>query len=135
MLFDVILLNLYLNYQHSFSTTSCRHYYTNTFDALTKIIRAEGFRVLWSCLTPILCVSTPTVIIYFTSYMKAKQLLDYNERSPNPILPVIVGIYQITGRLYRLIVLGPYSRMVAVIIVSLFELIRTKLQLEKLSYQ
>jgi hypothetical protein len=67
--------------------------------------------------------------------MKAKQLLDYNERSPNPILPVIVGIYQITGRLYRLIVLGPYSRMVAVIIVSLFELIRTKLQLEKLSYQ
>jgi len=67
--------------------------------------------------------------------MKAKQLLDYNERSPNPILSVIAGIYQITGRLYRLIVLGPYSRMVVVIIVLPFELIRTKLQSEKLLYQ
>jgi hypothetical protein len=26
--------------------------------------------------------------------MKAKQLLGYNERSPNPILPVIAGLYQ-----------------------------------------
>ena len=84
------------------STTSCRHYmthqqihyYTGTLDTLSKIIRAEGFTVLWSGLTPALCVSIPTVIIYFTSYMKAKQLLGYNERSPNPVLPVIAGLYQ-----------------------------------------
>ncbi len=83
-------------------TTSCRHYmthhqgqyYTGTLDTLTKIIRGEGFRVLWSGLTPALCVTIPTVVIYFTSYMKAKQLLGYNERSPNPILPVIAGLYQ-----------------------------------------
>ena len=84
------------------STTSCRHYmthqqvhyYTGTLDTLSKITRVEGFRVLWSGLTPALCVSIPTVVIYFTSYMKAKQLLGYNERSPNPILPVIAGLYQ-----------------------------------------
>jgi hypothetical protein len=68
-------------------------YYTGTIDTLSKIIRAEGSRVLWSGLTPALCVSIPTVVIYFTSYMKAKQLLGYNERNPNPILPVIAGFY------------------------------------------
>ncbi|CAF1303251.1 unnamed protein product [Rotaria sordida] len=106
------------------STTSCRHYtthhqivkYTGTLDTLSKIVRIEGFRVLWSGLTPALCASIPTVIIYFTSYMKAKQLLGYNERSPNPILPVIAGAC---------------SRIVAVTAVSPFELIRTKMQSEK----
>lgn len=66
--------------------------YTGTIDTLSKIIRAEGFRVLWSGLTPALCVSIPTVVIYFTTYMKAKHLLGYDERSPNPILPVIAGL-------------------------------------------
>ena len=67
-------------------------HYTGTLDTLTKIVRSEGLRVLWSGLTPGLCVSIPTVVIYFTSYMKAKQLLGYSERSPNPILPVIAGL-------------------------------------------
>lgn len=69
-------------------------HYTGTIDTLSKIVRTEGFRVLWSGLTPALCVSIPTVIIYFTSYMKAKHLLGYNEQSPNPILPVIAGLKQ-----------------------------------------
>ncbi|CAF1228022.1 unnamed protein product [Rotaria magnacalcarata] len=109
-------------------TTSCQHYmthqqtihYTGTLDTLSKIIRAEGFPVLWSGLTPALCVSIPTVIIYFTSYMKAKQLLGYNELSPNPILPVIAGAS---------------SRIFAVTAVSPFELIRTKVQSEKVLYR
>ncbi|CAF0730755.1 unnamed protein product [Rotaria sp. Silwood1] len=110
------------------SATSCRHYvahhqvinYTGTLDTLSKIIRVEGFRVLWSGLTPALCASIPTVIIYFTSYMKAKQLLGYNERNPNPILPVIAGAV---------------SRIFAVTAVSPFELIRTKMQSEKVLYR
>ncbi|UJR25300.1 hypothetical protein I4U23_006652 [Adineta vaga] len=109
------------------SATLCRHYmthqqvhyYTGTIDTLTKITRAEGFRVLWSGLTPALCVSIPTVVIYFTSYMKAKQLLGYNEKSPNPILPVIAGAC---------------SRIFAVTTVSPFELVRTKIQSEKVLY-
>ncbi|CAF1460321.1 unnamed protein product [Adineta ricciae] len=109
------------------SATTCRHYmthqqvhyYTGTLDTLSKIIRAEGFGVLWSGLTPALCVSIPTVVIYFTSYMKAKQLLGYNEKSPNPILPVIAGAC---------------SRIVAVTTVSPFELVRTKMQSEKVPY-
>lgn len=68
--------------------------YTGTLDTLSKIIRAEGFRVLWSGLTPALCVSIPAVIIYFSSYMKVKHLIGYNELSPNPILPVIAGLHQ-----------------------------------------
>jgi hypothetical protein len=63
-----------------------------TFDAWTKIIRTEGFRVLWSGLISNLCVSIPTVIIYFTSYMTVKELLGYNERNPTPILPVAAGM-------------------------------------------
>ncbi|CAF0852688.1 unnamed protein product [Adineta steineri] len=110
------------------SSATCRHYmthqqahyYTGTIDTLSKIVRAEGFRVLWSGLTPALCVSIPTVVIYFTSYMKAKQLLGYNEKSPNPILPVIAGAC---------------SRIFAVTTVSPFELFRTKMQSEKVPYR
>jgi solute carrier family 25 protein 39/40 len=114
------------------------HYYTGTIDTLTKIIRAEGFRVLWSGLTPALCVSIPTVIIYFTSYMKAKQLLGYNERSPNPILPVIAGMDQRTGNhsiFSSYFILGACSRVFAVTAVSPFELVRTKMQSEKVPYR
>ncbi|CAF0804280.1 unnamed protein product [Adineta steineri] len=103
-----------------FMTHQQAHYYTGTIDTLSKIVRAEGFRVLWSGLTPALCVSIPTVVIYFTSYMKAKQLLGYNEKSPNPILPVIAGAC---------------SRIFAVTTVSPFELFRTKMQSEKVPYR
>jgi len=68
------------------------NYYTGTIDTLRKIVRTEGLRVLWSGLTPTLCVNLPTVVIYFTSYMNAKRLLGYDERNPNPILPVIAGL-------------------------------------------
>jgi len=95
-------------------------YYTGTLDTLSKIIRAEGFRVLWSGFTPTLFVSIPTVIIYFISYMNAKELLGYNERSPNPILPVIAGVC---------------SRILVVTTVSPLELIRTKIQSEKVPYR
>jgi len=110
------------------STTTCRHYlthqqihyYTGTFDTVIKIARAEGPRALWSGLTPALCVSIPTVVIYFTSYTKAKHILGYDERSPNPVLPVIAGAC---------------SRIFAVTTVSPFELVRTKMQSEKVPYR
>ncbi|CAF0744197.1 unnamed protein product, partial [Didymodactylos carnosus] len=108
------------------SKTTCRHYltkqvhYNGTYDTFIKIIRSEGPISLWSGLTPALCVSIPTVVIYFTSYMKAKELLGYNESKPNPILPVIAGAC---------------SRIVAVTSVSPFELIRTKVQSEKVLFK
>jgi solute carrier family 25 protein 39/40 len=114
------------------------HYYTGTLDTLSKIVRAEGFRVLWSGLTPALCVSIPTVVIYFTSYMKAKELLGYNERSPNPILPVIAGLYRRwwwRKNVFYHLILGACSRIVAVTTVSPFELFRTKMQSEKVLYR
>ncbi|CAF1647752.1 unnamed protein product, partial [Didymodactylos carnosus] len=108
------------------STTACRHYltkqihYNGTYDTFIKVIRSEGLLSLWSGITPALCVSIPTVVIYFTSYMKAKELLGYNENQPNPILPVIAGAC---------------SRIFAVTSVSPFELIRTKVQSEKVPFK
>jgi len=108
------------------STTTCRHfltkqiYYNGTYDTFIKICRSEGLLSLWSGLTPALFVSIPTVVIYFTSYMKAKELLGYNERKPNPLLPVIAGVC---------------SRVFAVTSVSPFELIRTKMQSERFHYK
>ena len=50
------------------------HYYTGTLDTLSKIIRAEGFRVLWSGLTPALCVSIPTVDYLFYIIYESKTI-------------------------------------------------------------
>jgi solute carrier family 25 protein 39/40 len=71
--------------------------------------------------------------------MEAKKLLGYDERSPNPILPVIAGLYQKEKDDqdidFLFAIIGACSRIVAVTTVSPFELFRTKMQSEKVRYQ
>lgn len=94
--------------------------YKGSIDALVKIVRYEGITSLWSGLPPTLAMSFPMVVLYFTAYEESKAFFGYHEiHNPNPVLPVISGAL---------------SRLLAVTAVSPIELIRTKMQSEKLKY-
>ena len=94
--------------------------YHGTLDAMVKIVRVEGITSLWSGLPPTLFMAIPQVVLYFTSYEETKRFLGYHEVSnPNPILPVLSG---------------GFARLVAVTVVNPIELIRTKIQSERLKY-
>ena len=94
--------------------------YTGSIDAFVKIIRYEGVTSLWSGLPPTLAMSFPQVVLYFTAYEEAKKFFGYHEiNNPNPLLPLASGAV---------------SRIFAVTMVCPLELIRTKMQSEKLKY-
>ena len=94
--------------------------YHGTVDAMVKIVRAEGITSLWSGLPPTLLQSFPQVVLYFTTYEQIKRLIGYHElNNPNPILPALSG---------------GMARIIAVTAVSPLELIRTKMQSERLQY-
>jgi len=94
--------------------------YKGTVDAFVKIMRYEGPTSLWSGLQPTLIMSFPSVVLYFTAYEEAKSFFGYHEiRNPNTLLPVVSGAL---------------ARFLSVSFVSPLELIRTKMQSEKLNY-
>lgn len=94
--------------------------YTGTLDAMMKIVRAEGVSSLWSGLPPTLLMAFPQVVLYFTTYDKCKEWFGYHEiTNPNSLLPVLSG---------------GVARIIAVTAVSPLELIRTKIQSERLNY-
>lgn len=92
-----------------------------------KIGRSEGVKALWSGLSPTLVLAVPTTVIYFVAYeqfrvrMKDQYLKYYpNKDHKTPfIIPLLAG---------------STARTVAVSIVSPLELVRTKMQSQKLSY-
>ena len=94
--------------------------YHGTFDAMVKIAKFEGLRSLWSGLPPTLFMAFPQVVLYFTTYEEVKNFMGYHEiNNPNPLIPVLSG---------------GLARTFAVTAVSPLELIRTKIQSEKLLY-
>ncbi len=94
--------------------------YTGTMDALIKIVRAEGITSLWSGLPPTLLMALPSVIIYFTAYDQVKNNLGYHEiNNPNQLISAFSG---------------GLARLFSVTAISPIELIRTKIQSERLDY-
>ncbi|CAF3733026.1 unnamed protein product [Adineta steineri] len=93
--------------------------YSGTIDALLKITRSEGIRSLWSGLPPTLVMSLPNTVIYFTAYEQLKCVMGYKRTNLNPIIPGIAG---------------GSARMLAVVVTSPLELIRTKKMSQQLSY-
>ncbi len=94
--------------------------YTGTMDALIKIVRTEGLTSLWSGLPPTLIMALPSVIIYFTAYDHVKNSLGYDEvKNPNQLIPAFSG---------------GFARLLSVTAISPIELIRTKIQSERLNY-
>lgn len=95
-------------------------HFNGTVDAFIKIIRQEGIRSLWSGLPPTLVMAVPATVIYFTCYdqlctaLKAR-MTDHTQEAP--------------------LLAGASARVVAATVISPLELIRTKLQSQKLSYR
>lgn len=98
-----------------------------TVDALFKISRSEGVYSLWSGLGPTMVSALPSTVIYFVAYEQIKR-------------QIISVHYQMYGKtsdimpLYVPLMSGIMSRIFAVTAVSPIELIRTKMQSQKLSY-
>lgn len=100
-------------------------HFNGTVDAFLKISRYEGVKSLWSGLGPTLILALPTTVLYFVAYEQFRlRLKDINtKRTGNPDMPMWVPL-----------IAGCSARVLAVTSVSPLELIRTKMQSEKLSY-
>jgi len=134
-------------------------YFNGTFDAILKIGRTEGVASLWSGLSPTLVLAVPTTMIYFTTYEQLKRWLhqrvagrytDISSAASNTVPQQSstvqqpnrfddtklvnsssVAVAQDTGAWISLLS-GGLARLWAVTIVSPLELVRTKMQSQKM---
>lgn len=100
-------------------------------DAFIKISRSEGVGALWSGLSPTLISALPSTIIYFVAYeqFRAKFIdLHYKYLSPVKGSPYSRDIPMLVPLLA-----GISARILAVTFVSPIELIRTKMQSQKMT--
>ncbi|XP_040116625.1 solute carrier family 25 member 40 isoform X5 [Oryx dammah] len=94
--------------------------FQGTLDAFLKIIRNEGIKSLWSGLPPTLVMAVPATVIYFTCYDQLTGLLRSKLGENESRIPIVAGIV---------------ARLGAVTVISPLELIRTKMQSKKFSYE
>jgi len=103
-------------------------YFNGTLDAMAKISRVEGVSSLWSGLSPTLVLAVPTTVTYFTMYEQLKVMLTELRQSrltPSPESPAPSWVSLTAGGL---------ARLVAVSLVSPLELVRTKMQSQKMPW-
>uniref|UniRef100_A0A8D8WPA8 Solute carrier family 25 member 40 n=1 Tax=Cacopsylla melanoneura TaxID=428564 RepID=A0A8D8WPA8_9HEMI len=102
---------------------SKKQQFTGTLDAFMKISRTEGLTSLWSGLGPTLLLALPATVAYFVTYeqlrVKLKDLFSPGLHDQPVWIPLIAG---------------SVARIGAVTLVSPLELVRTKMQSEKMSY-
>lgn len=104
--------------------------FNGTLDAFLKISRHEGVSSLWSGLTPTLILALPTTVLYFVSYEQLRvRLKDFHMQRTN----VLPNDYEMP--LWIPLISGMSARIIAVTVVNPLELIRTKMQSEKMSYR
>lgn len=103
--------------------------FNGTLDALVKISKTEGIISLWSGLSPTLVLAIPATVIYFVSYEQLRIHLkdlynrEFRKRGTNMEQPFWIPVLA-----------GGTARIWAATLVSPLELIRTKMQSQKLSY-
>jgi len=95
-------------------------YFNSTADAFIKIARTEGLPSLWSGLSPTLVLAVPATITYFTMFEQLRAAID-RARGGGGVTPAWVPL-----------VAGGLARVVAVTFVSPLELVRTKMQSQKM---
>lgn len=105
-------------------------YFTGTTDAFLKISRTEGVSSLWSGLSPTLVLAIPTTVIYFTMYEQLKVCIDSQRRAMRTQPSIIAAE---TPKWVSLSA-GGLARLAAVTIVSPLELVRTKMQSQKMPW-
>jgi len=105
-------------------------YFNGTLDAIVKISRTEGISSLWSGLSPTLVLAVPTTMIYFTAYEKLKfvisdQYVKYQQ---------LRGVTQdaAASPMWASLTAGGLARTFAVTIVNPLELVRTKMQSQRM---
>ncbi|XP_045460438.1 solute carrier family 25 member 40-like isoform X2 [Harmonia axyridis] len=101
-------------------------HFSGTMDAFYKITKTEGISSLWSGLSPTLVLAIPATIIYFVAYEQMRLKLKHRYNIANPGTsgqPFWIPMFS-----------GGTARIFSVTIVSPLELIRTKMQSQKLSY-
>ncbi|CAD5117890.1 DgyrCDS6632 [Dimorphilus gyrociliatus] len=106
--------------KESFNSKRIRKFH-GTLDAFVKIARYEGITRLWSGLPPTLAMAVPATVVYFTCYDHLKYYMGYKDGD--------------ASRAHIAIVAGSVARVGAVTLISPLELIRTKMQSERLSYR
>ncbi|KAK5133043.1 hypothetical protein LTR08_008248 [Meristemomyces frigidus] len=94
---------------------SQRRTFNSTLDGLRKIARNEGVYTLWRGLSPTLAMAVPANVIYFAGY----DWLRTGTRSP------LVGRVSET---YQPLVGGSIARILAALVVSPLEMLRTRMQ-------
>ena len=99
-------------------------YFNGTFDALLKISKVEGLGSLWSGLSPTLVLAVPATVIYFTAYeyLKLKLVQTITQRQAENYMTAIS------------LASGGLARTLACVIVNPLELIRTKMQSQKMAF-
>lgn len=95
-----------------------------------KISRSEGIRSLWSGLSPTLVLALPTTVLYFVAYEQIRVRL--KDIHMNYTGATDSETYQMP--MYIPLISGCSARCFAVTVVNPLELIRTKMQSEKMSY-
>ncbi|XP_043603357.1 solute carrier family 25 member 40-like [Bombus pyrosoma] len=104
--------------------------FNGTVDALMKISKNEGILSLWSGLSPTLVLAVPATIVYFVSY---EQLRLYLKDKYNNNYRKVSGV-TMEQPFWIPMLAGATARIWAATLVSPLELIRTKMQSQRLSY-
>uniref|UniRef100_A0A914HRB8 Mitochondrial carrier protein n=1 Tax=Globodera rostochiensis TaxID=31243 RepID=A0A914HRB8_GLORO len=107
-------------------------HFSGTLDAFIKIAHIEGPRSLWSGLAPTMLSAIPATVFYFTLYDNLLYRLRdaLNSGGGGGTNHCNGGLLISAAPLFA----GTAARTVAVSVVSPLELIRTKMQSERLSY-
>ncbi|CAH0554058.1 unnamed protein product [Brassicogethes aeneus] len=103
-------------------------HFTGTIDAFVKISRNEGLTSLWSGLGPTLVLAIPATIVYFVSYEQLR--IKFNDKYN----PANVKGYREKQPFWIPLVSGASARVLSATMVSPLELIRTKMQSQRLNY-
>jgi len=97
-------------------------YFNGTLDAFVKISKVEGVGSLWSGLSPSLALALPTTVLYLTSYEQLKSALT-SRLQPDATKMSLVSLTS-----------GAASRVLACTVVAPLELVRTKMQSQKMAF-
>ncbi|XP_065201738.1 probable mitochondrial glutathione transporter SLC25A40 isoform X2 [Planococcus citri] len=125
---------------HNSCSLMNENFYVNCFcssvqDAFVKITRNEGISSLWSGLSPTLVLALPATVIYFVTYEQLRsRLKNFANRYEIQKSSQNLNLQVLPQPLWVPLVAGCTARIWSVAIVSPLELIRTKMQSEKLNY-
>ena len=101
-------------------------YLNGTLDAFIKITKVEGLSSLWSGLSPSLMITVPTVVIYLTlnDQLRTVFIQRYANLENSILTPILASGLS-----------GGLARIFTVVSISPLELIRTKMQSEKMAFK